>query len=128
MTLGLDDHVILTGARRDVPDLLPAFDVFALSSRFEGLPIALLEAMASGVACVATTVGGVTEVLTDGGDGLLVGPGDPSALAAAIVALLGDPDRRDELGRVAIHRAAQFELTAAVRRIERVYAEVLRPC
>ena len=54
------------GSRDDVPELLPAFDVFALSSRFEGLPIALLEAMATGLACVATTVGGIPEVVTDG--------------------------------------------------------------
>jgi glycosyltransferase involved in cell wall biosynthesis len=126
--LGLDDSVILTGSRDDVPDLLPGFDVFALSSRFEGLPIALLEAMATGLACIATTVGGIPEVVTDGHDGLLVDPGDPAGLAAAVVALLDDPRRREELGHNAAERAGQFDLTTAVRRIERVYDEALGRC
>ena len=121
--------MILTGSRDDVPDLLPGFDVFALSSRFEGLPIALLEAMATGLACVATTVGGIPEVVHDGHDGVLVEPGGP-----------GRPGRRP---RRAARRAppprgarpqrrragpAQFELTNAVRRIERVYDEALGRC
>jgi glycosyltransferase involved in cell wall biosynthesis len=126
--LGLADSVIMAGSREDVPDLLPGFDVFALSSRFEGLPIALLEAMATGLACVATTVGGIPEVVTDGRDGMLVAPGDPAGLAAALVALLADPRRREELGRNAANRAGQFDLTAAVRRIERVYDEALGRC
>jgi len=126
--LGLADSVIMAGSRDDVPDLLPGFDVFALSSRFEGLPIALLEAMATGLACVATTVGGIPEVVNDGHQGVLVAPGDPVALAAALVALLADPCRREELGRNAATRAGQFDLTAAVRRIEQVYDEALRRC
>ena len=96
---GSTDSVVLAGSRGDVPELLPAFDVFALSSRFEGLPIALLEAMATGLACVATTVGGIPEVVTDGRDGVLVEPADPAGLADALVALLDDPVRREELGR-----------------------------
>ena len=126
--LGLADSVILAGSRDDVPDLLPGFDVFALSSRFEGLPIALLEAMATGLACVATTVGGIPEVVTDGRDGVLVGPGDPAGLADALVPSSTSPDRREELGRNAAARAGDFEITAAVRRIERVYDEALGRC
>jgi glycosyltransferase involved in cell wall biosynthesis len=126
--LGLADAVVLTGSRDDVPELLPAFDVFALSSRFEGLPIALLEAMATGLACVATTVGGIPEVVTDGDDGVLVPPADPDRLAAALVALLRDPGRRAELGCRARARAEQFSIASAVRRIERVYDEALGRC
>ena len=73
-------RVRFPGSRDDVFALLPAFDVFVLSSRFEGLPIALLEAMATGVAPVATRVGGIPEVITDGTTALLVDPGDPAAL------------------------------------------------
>ena len=127
-TLGLDAHVAFVGSRGDVPELLPAFDVFALSSRFEGLPIALLEAMATGLPCVATTVGGIPEVVTNGHDGLLVGPADAVALADALIALLGDPARRDALGRNASRRAGDFAVTGAVREIERVYAEALGRC
>jgi glycosyltransferase involved in cell wall biosynthesis len=126
--LGLEAAVVFAGSRDDVPDVLPAFDVFTLSSRFEGLPIALLEAMSTGLACVATTVGGIPEVLTDGADGLLVPPEDPDRLAAALGALLGDARRRVELGRRAAQRAADFDVSGAVRQIERVYDEALARC
>jgi glycosyltransferase involved in cell wall biosynthesis len=66
--------------------------------------------------------------VTNGYDGVLVEPGDPAGLAAALVALLDDPRRREALGRNAVARAAQFDLTAAVRRIERVYDEALGRC
>ena len=102
--------------------------MFALSSRFEGLPIALLEAMAAGRPCVATTVGGVPEVVTSGEDGVLVPPGDPDALAGVLTQLLTNPARREELGRRAARRAADFDLAAAVRRIENVYDEALSRC
>ncbi|HEY7069624.1 MAG TPA: glycosyltransferase [Acidimicrobiales bacterium] len=122
---GLAERVTFAGSRDDVAALLPAFDVFALSSRYEGLPIALLEAMAAGRPCVATSVGGVPEVITDGEDGVLVPPDDPAALAAALTALLDDPARRTELGRRAAARAEDFRLDAAVARIEAVYDRVL---
>jgi glycosyltransferase involved in cell wall biosynthesis len=124
--LGLDGTVLFAGSRDDVFDLLPALDVFTLSSRFEGLPIALLEAMASGVPPVATRVGGIPEVVTDGEDGTLLAPGDPGALAAALDALLADPARRADLGARAAARAAAFDLSHAVRRIEAVYDRALR--
>ena len=116
-----------TGSRDDVREVLPGLDVFALSSRFEGLPIALLEALAAGVACVATSVGGVPEVLTDGEDGLLVGPGDPDALAAAIRKLLADAAFRAGMGSRAGWRARDFRIDRAVRRIEQVYDRALQP-
>ena len=134
--LGLGEAVLFAGSRDDVFELLPAFDLFALSSRFEGLPIALLEAMASGVPPVVTRVGGIPEVVTDGGDaadaataaradGVLVEPGDPEALATALGKLLADPVRRAELGARAAGRAAAFDLAHAVRRIEAVYGRAL---
>ena len=119
--LGITERVVFAGSRDDVFALLPAFDVFALSSRFEGLPIALLEAMASGVAPVATRVGGIPEVVSDGRDGLLVAPGDPAGLAAALAALLGDDDRRAAVAERARARAGDFDLGHAVRRAEEVY-------
>jgi glycosyltransferase involved in cell wall biosynthesis len=126
--LGVADRVLFPGSRDDVYRLLPALDVFALSSRFEGLPIALLEAMATGVAPVATTVGGIPEVITDGQNGLLVDPGDPSALAAALGRVLGDDELRAHLGAAAAVRAGDFDLVNAVRRAEDVYrAAVAHP-
>ena len=122
--LGIADRVVWTGSRDDVFALLPGFDVFVLSSQFEGLPIALLEAMATGVAPVATRVGGIPEVITDGRDGLLVPAGDPEALAAALAKVLDDDALREQLGGRAATRARQFDLVHAVRRAEAVYAAV----
>ncbi|HEX5365634.1 MAG TPA: glycosyltransferase, partial [Acidimicrobiales bacterium] len=125
--LGIADRTYLAGSRDDVFPLLPGFDVFALSSRFEGLPIALLEAMASGVAAVATRVGGVPEVITDGVDGLLVEPGDVPGMARALRAVLGDEGRRSELARRGRRRALAFDLNHAVRRTEAIYRSVAGP-
>lgn len=122
---GLDDHVRFLGVREDVQHLLPALDVFALPSRHEGLPIALVEAMAAERACVATRVGGIPEVVTGDHDGVLVPTGEPKAVAEAIEALLDDPPRRAALGAVAAATAQRFSITAAVRRQEQVYAELL---
>ncbi|MBE7190044.1 glycosyltransferase, partial [Jatrophihabitans endophyticus] len=85
---GLAGVVHMLGQRDDVADLLAAADLFVLPSRFEGLPLAVLEAMAAGRAVVATAVGGTAEAVLDGVTGLLVPPGDPPALASAILAAL----------------------------------------
>jgi glycosyltransferase involved in cell wall biosynthesis/protein-tyrosine-phosphatase len=91
--LGIERSCIFTGARLDVYDLINTMDVFALPSLSEGIPMALLEAMALQVPVVATAVGGVPEVVQHGVSGLLVAPEDPEALAAACLTLTRDPDR-----------------------------------
>lgn len=123
--LGVGAVVTFTGARQDVPEILPGFDVFALSSRHEGLPIALLEAMASGLPCVATRVGGTPEVVDDGVEGFLVEPGDAALLAGTLGKLLDDPVLRREMGERASRRSRQYGLERAVRRTQDIYDEVL---
>jgi glycosyltransferase involved in cell wall biosynthesis len=86
------------GHRTDVPSLLLASDVFVLASYSEGLPNALMEAMAAGCACVSTSVGGVPWLLENGDAGIVVSPGDRTALKEAIEKLIGDPDLRARLG------------------------------
>lgn len=98
---GVGGRVLFAGARPDVADLLPAFDVFALPSKTEGLSIALLEACASGLAVVATAVGGNPEVIRDGDTGRLVPPGDGDALARALHELVGSVPLRAEFGEAA---------------------------
>jgi glycosyltransferase involved in cell wall biosynthesis len=89
---GLSERFILLGERGDVPALLPGLDVFAMSSRYEGLPCALVEAMTCGVPAVATAVNAVPEAVVNGRTGLLVPPAQPEYLARAIAHLLDHPD------------------------------------
>jgi glycosyltransferase involved in cell wall biosynthesis len=96
--------------RRD--QLLAASDVFVLPSHLEGMPMAMLEAMASGLPLIVTPVGGIPEVVTDGVEGQLVAPGDVPQLALALSAMINDPARRWELGEHARERAAQFDVGA----------------
>lgn len=99
--LGLASRIAFPGYCDDLPRCLAAVDIFVLPSLAEGLSIMLVEAMAAGCAVVASAVGGVPEVITGGVDGLLVAPGDPGALAAAVTALARDPARRRAMGRAA---------------------------
>lgn len=93
--------VHLVGARSDVPRWLAAFDVFALSSKSEGLPLALIEGMAAELPVVATRVGGVADVVDDGVTGFLVPAGDPGSLEAALDSLAGDRPRARAMGSAA---------------------------
>ena len=97
--LGLGDAVRFLGDRSDVRQLLQGFDVFALSSLSEGYSMALLEACASGLPIVATDVGGNSEIVVDGRNGLTVAPADGEALAGAIAALLREPGRAVRMGQ-----------------------------
>ncbi|WP_201776475.1 glycosyltransferase [Streptacidiphilus carbonis] len=98
-------RVLLVGERSDVPELLPAFDVFALPSRYEGLPVAIVEAMVCGIPVVATAVNSVPDVVCPGESGLLVPPERPELFAAAIGHLL---DRPDEATRMAAAARARI--------------------
>lgn len=110
ITPAIRDFVVLTGARRDVSRVLCAFDVFASSSRIEGLPLAIPEAMASGLPVIATAVGGVPDIVPPQ-TGVLVPHGDPQALRAAIQRLLEDQAVRTTMGegarRYALGRFAE---------------------
>jgi glycosyltransferase involved in cell wall biosynthesis len=124
--LHLEKHVFLPGFRPDVLSLLKGFDLFAMSSETEGLGTSLLDAMAAGKACVGTRVGGIPEVIADGDTGLLVPPHDPPALAAAIVALLTDPTRRERMGQAGLARVARhFSVERMVQGTLDVYAGLL---
>lgn len=123
--LGIGDVVVFAGFRDDAQRVMRTFDVYALASLHEGLPLSLLEAMALGRPVVATRVGGITAVVEDGASGFVVDPRDVDALAARISTLLEDPALRRRMGEAARARAATFDVRAAVRRIEQVYAELI---
>jgi glycosyltransferase involved in cell wall biosynthesis len=124
--LGLESVVRLAGERNDVEELLAAADLFVLSSRSEGLPLSILEAMAAGLPVVASSVGGVPELVVEGETGLLVPPGDPHALAAAIERLLDDSALRRRLGAAGRTRVSEhFDLASARRAHLDLYRTVL---
>ncbi len=106
--LGLEDRVKLPGNRNDVAEFLASADLFVLPSRWEGLPVALLEAMGAGLPVVATRVEGVDEVVEEERQGLLVPPEDAEALAAALLQLIGDPPLREKMGEAGRKRIETF--------------------
>ncbi|WP_343073251.1 glycosyltransferase family 4 protein [Pyxidicoccus fallax] len=123
---GLGASVLFTGPVRDVPAWLRAADVFALPSRTEGLPVALLEGMAAGLVCVATRVGGTPEVLENGRHGRLVAPERPEALAEGLVEALTRPEAR-AWGTAARERVeARYSLDAVADRTLELYEQVMR--
>ena len=97
-TLGVKDRVRFCGTRRDLGNVLPAMDVFALPSLWEGLPLALILAMGASRPVVATRLAGIPEVVSDGESGLLVEAGDAGALGAALARVCGDAALRARLG------------------------------
>ncbi|MBL8214266.1 MAG: glycosyltransferase [Bryobacterales bacterium] len=107
----LEPHVTLLGPRRDVAILMAASDIGVLSSSSEGLPVSLIEYGQASMAVVATEVGQCAEVLDNGRAGVLVPPGRPDALAAQLIELLRDPDRRRALGQ-SLHRHIEERYSA----------------
>lgn len=126
-SLGVADRVLLPGHREDVAGVLEAADLFALPSLNEGLGLALVEAMAMGLATVASGVGGVPEVVVDGETGLLTPPRDAGALAKAILRLMEDEGLRRRMGEAGRERVCtHFSIERTVRETERLYEELLR--
>ena len=119
-------RIVFTGRREDIAALTAELSVAVLPSLREAQGISILEAMARCVPVVASAVGGIPEVITSGTDGILVPPGDPAALAAAVGELLTDPGLRDRIGAAGYRTVAErFSIDAQVRRIEAVYDEEL---
>src|SRR5262249_49773077 len=125
--LGLASHLRFLGHREDIQNILSICDIFVLPSLSEGMPLALLEAMAAGLPAVATGVGGVVEVLDDRQTGLVIPPRASDALADKVITLLSDPPLAKELGEAAQHLVAgRFSLDGMVRAYESVYSELIR--
>ena len=123
--LDVADHVRLLGPRRDVPRLLRACDAFALASAWEPFGIVYLEAAAVGLATVGAAVDGVPEAVADGVTGLLVPPGQPLQLAAAVARLATDHDLARRMGAAGMARAQQFGSGRFVGGVEAVYERLL---
>jgi len=124
--LGLEGHVAFAGGVEEPAPYYRAMHVYMLASDFEGLPNALMEAMAAGVPVVSTDVGGVPELIRDGVHGLLAKPGDVEGLASAALSLLNSPARARRLGRAASERMRRrFSTERMVRAYIHLYEELL---
>lgn len=123
---GVADHVALPGFRADAAELVRALEILVIPSLREGFPMVTLEAMALGTPVVATAIDGIVEQIAADVDGLLVPPGDPPALGAAIARLLGDPALRARLAAAA-HRTVRtkFDIRKTVEDTKRLYGELL---
>jgi glycosyltransferase involved in cell wall biosynthesis len=123
---GLQHIVSFLGTSQDIPSLLYSLNLFVLPSLWEGMPVALLEAMAAGLPVVATSVGGVPEVVLDGETGFLVPPGNPEALGQAILALYEQPELRIHMGLAGKQRVQNcFSSETVTRNLELIYQELL---
>jgi glycosyltransferase involved in cell wall biosynthesis len=120
--LGLEDSILFTGIRRDVPALLPAFDVACLSSVHEGVPLAAIESMAAGIPMVATDCGALRDIIADGEQGFIVPVGDSSTMCTRLLTLAGSADLRERLGQSARKRVQQ---TYRVDQTARAYENLL---
>ena len=124
--LGIAGRVTFLGHRSDVPQLLPAFDIFVMTSKFEPYGVALLEAKAAGLAIVATEVNEIPEIIPDGRCGLLFPAGDATALAGRLVALAAAPDLRSRLAENALLEAREkHSLRAMIDRYQALYDDLI---
>ena len=124
--LGLANRVHFLGLRSDIPDVLGATDVFVLSSDWEGNPLSVMEAMASGLPIVSTDAGGVPTLFERGKEGFIVARGDAQALGNSMASLLRDRETRVSLGRAAARRAKQnFDVSTMVQAYEELYEKLV---
>jgi len=122
--LNLEDKFFLLGFRNDVPRILPILTITAMSSLWEGLPLAFLEAMSAGKPIVANDIDGASDVVVNGETGFLVTPRQPQEMAERILALLNDETLCNEMGRVARQRSDYYSLPRMLGKIESLYKEL----
>ena len=124
---GVSSEFFFLGRRNDVAEILSVCDIAILPSAAEGMPNAVLEYLATGLPTVASAVGGIVEVIEDGVTGLLTAPGDPEALAGALVRLLGDPDFANRIGRNGSELVKRkFSFERLITEIDNLYDELLQ--
>jgi glycosyltransferase involved in cell wall biosynthesis len=124
--LGLARQVHFLGVRADIPDVLGAMDVFVLSSDWEGNPLSVMEAMASGLPVVSTAAGGVPNLFENGKEGFIVPPGDVAGLTMSMAFLLRAREARHSLGMAAARRAREnFDVSTMVQAYEEMYENLV---
>jgi glycosyltransferase involved in cell wall biosynthesis len=125
--LRVRDNLIFTGFRSDIKEILSAIDILVIPSLLEGFPMITLEAMAMAKPIIATNIDGITEQITDGVNGILVPPKDPSALARAVIRVLNDKELARTMGLSAREKVEQeFSVEKMVAESEEVYLSLLK--
>ncbi len=120
---GMQDRIVFLNSRSDVSEVLSCCDLFVLPSRAEGLPNALLEALAAGLPVIATAVGGVPDIIEDGVNGVLIPPQNPAALADALLRVLKNPRLSEKLGRGGRDRVrTNFSFDHTISELRRIYS------
>ena len=123
--LGLEDVVIFTGLRRDLPQIMAGFDIFVLPSLWEGFGLAVAEAMAAGKPVVASRIPAVSEVVEEGESGILVHPGDAEAIAKAVLELVDSPEKALAMGEVGRRRVEEiFSSKTMTKEYEALYCQL----
>ncbi len=124
--LGIEDRMILTGLRLDVPDLLQMFDIFLLTSLWEGLPRVIPQAMAAGLPVIASNVDGNAEIIKNNVNGILVQPGNINQTIETVIQLIKDKQRRQQLSDNARYGLEEYSVDSMVEAIEDLYMRFLR--
>ncbi len=124
--LELGNRFLFLGFRENVSQIYKLFDIFVLASRMEGLGTAALEAMASGLPVIATSAGGIAEIIVDNSNGLLVPSNDPDALADAIIKLIDESRLRERLAENAIETVSRFSIENTALKHITLYKDLLR--
>ena len=123
---GISDRVIFTGIIKDMPDIYAAIDIFVLASLAEPCGRVVSEAMACGKPVIGTDSGGTPEMITDGVTGLLVMPGNADAIADALAILIGDKDKRLEMGRSSRQKAEKdFDISLHAKETGQLYLDMI---
>jgi glycosyltransferase involved in cell wall biosynthesis len=126
--LGVGNQVRFLGLRADIPDVLGAMDVFVLSSDWEGNPLSVIEAMASGLPIVSTAVGGVPDLFECGKEGLIVQPGDVQGFSNSMAYLSRNRESRLSMGMAAARRAREnYDVSSMVQAYEELYEDLVNP-
>lgn len=124
--MGMEEHVILTGFRKDIIHILPELDLFLITSKTEGLGTSILDAQVAGVPVVATNAGGIGEIIEHERNGLLCPVGDDVALAREVIRMINEPLLRTSFSQTGKEMAKAFSKSETARKTERIYQEVLR--
>jgi len=121
----IERNLIMTGLRRDIPELMNCFDIFVLSSLWEGLPRVIPQAMAAGVPVIATAIDGSAEIITSEQNGLLVPPKSPESIANAVMRILNNPQLQQNLIRKAYETIHEYSAEHMVARIDHLYNKLI---